>query len=71
MDLVAQQMNQVLEKKHPLVHMLFGRPGHLIVRGKHKKDQTSSQGVQPTPVVPTDEKKANVDSIPAVTPATE
>ncbi len=28
-DLVAQQLNQILNKRHPLIHMLFGRPGYI------------------------------------------
>ncbi len=31
-DLVARQMNQILEKRHPLLHMLTGRPGHIKVK---------------------------------------
>ena len=29
MDLVARQMNQILDKKHPLLHLMLGRPGHM------------------------------------------
>jgi phospholipid/cholesterol/gamma-HCH transport system substrate-binding protein len=29
LDLAAQQINQILDRKHPLVHMVFGRPGHI------------------------------------------
>jgi len=46
MDLVAQQMNQVLEKRHPLVHMIFGRPGHISLR-RHAQ-QTIEQTPQGT-----------------------
>ncbi len=28
-DLAARQMNQILDKKHPLFHMMVGRPGHV------------------------------------------
>jgi ABC-type transporter Mla subunit MlaD len=31
-DLVARQMNQILERRHPLLHMLTGRPGHIKVK---------------------------------------
>jgi ABC-type transporter Mla subunit MlaD len=32
LDLVAQQLNQILDKKHPLVHLIFGRPGELKMK---------------------------------------
>ncbi len=28
-DAVAKQLNQILDKRHPLLHMLVGRPGHI------------------------------------------
>lgn len=28
-DSVAKQLSQILDKRHPLIHMLVGRPGHL------------------------------------------
>lgn len=28
-NVAAKQMNQILDKKRPLLHLLFGRPGHL------------------------------------------
>lgn len=39
-DLAAQQMNQILDKKHPLMHMFFGRPGH--VKPGETNQQTAS-----------------------------
>jgi hypothetical protein len=29
LDLAAQQMNQILEKRSPLMHLMFGRPGYI------------------------------------------
>ncbi len=37
MDLVARQMNQILDKKHPLWHLMVGRPGHIKVQTKAVK----------------------------------
>lgn len=28
-DLAARQINQILDRRHPLLHMMFGRPGHV------------------------------------------
>jgi DNA repair exonuclease SbcCD ATPase subunit len=28
-DITARQLQQILDKKHPLIHMFLGRPGHL------------------------------------------
>lgn len=28
-DLAARQINQMLDKRHPLLHMMWGRPGHI------------------------------------------
>lgn len=32
LDLAAQQMNQILMKRSPLIHLLFGRPGYIKVK---------------------------------------
>lgn len=34
LDLAAQQMNQILEKRSPLFHLMFGRPGHVKLPSK-------------------------------------
>ncbi len=40
---VTLQVNQILNKKHPLVHLLFGAPGRLNVNAKlHKDNSTNS-----------------------------
>jgi phospholipid/cholesterol/gamma-HCH transport system substrate-binding protein len=50
-DMVALQLQQMLDKKHPLLRMIFGRPGHLpvpmtqsivITREKPAQDPKSS-----------------------------
>jgi hypothetical protein len=28
-DIAAQQLRQILDKRHPLLHMIFGRPGYI------------------------------------------
>jgi len=48
-------MNQVLEKKHPLVHLIFGRPGHIAVKRVQSKKTVRqtlpASGPQATPGV--------------------
>ena len=38
-DLAARQLNQILNKRFPLVHMMLGRPGHI-----DKKKSTAGEG---------------------------
>jgi len=47
LDLVARQLNQILEKRSPLLHMLMGRPGRVKDKDKNdkdKSDKTDSSG---------------------------
>lgn len=41
LDMAAQRMNQMLDKRSPLLHMLFGRPGKLS-KEKQKKNEHES-----------------------------
>lgn len=36
---VTMQVNQILNKRHPLLHLMFGAPGRLRVEAKHLKKQ--------------------------------
>lgn len=42
-DLAARQMNQILDKRHPLLHMLIGRPGR-VKADEEAKDKTKKEG---------------------------
>jgi ABC-type transporter Mla subunit MlaD len=33
-DLAARQINQILDRRHPLLHMMVGRPGHIKTAAK-------------------------------------
>jgi ABC-type transporter Mla subunit MlaD len=54
----VQQMHQILDQKHPLMHMMFGRPGH-IKEDKMAKDDKGSVVIQTTKV---DKGKDSKDS---------
>jgi len=43
LDLVAQQLNQILDKRAPLIHLMFGRPGQLkaMPAANNKKDKNT------------------------------
>lgn len=38
LDKVARQMNQILDKRFPMMHLMFGRPGHLPQKPVEKKE---------------------------------
>ena len=58
-DLLARQMNQILDKRHPLLHMLTGRPGHIKV----KKTEVEATVVSPPDIEPVHGQMENADSI--------
>jgi hypothetical protein len=42
---VSLQVNQILGKRHPLLHMIFGAPGKLDVKARlHKKQEQKKDG---------------------------
>ena len=41
-DTVAKQLNQVLNKRNPLFHMMFGRPGY-VKETKVKEEKTENK----------------------------
>lgn len=41
-DLAARQLNQILNKKRPLLHMIFGRPGYIKDAASDGKPQTGA-----------------------------
>jgi ABC-type transporter Mla subunit MlaD len=45
LDLAARQMNQILDQKHPLVHLIFGRPGSIKNADKLKNERKSKQSI--------------------------
>ncbi len=45
LDLAARQMNQILDQKHPLVHLIFGRPGSIKNADKMKHENKSKQSI--------------------------
>ena len=50
MQAPVKQMHQILDQKHPLMHMVFGRPGHIKgddVKEDVKKDTTDAQVTPP------------------------
>jgi hypothetical protein len=53
----VEQMHQILDQKHPLMHMMFGRPGH-IKEDKTVKDDKGNTVKQTTKV----ETSKDVDS---------
>jgi MlaD protein len=56
----VQQMHQILDQKHPLMHMMFGRPGHI----KEEKTVKDDKGnvVKQTTKVDKGKDKDNKDS---------
>jgi hypothetical protein len=40
----VSQMQQILDQKHPLMHMMFGRPGHLKEKKIEKTEKNSKDG---------------------------
>jgi hypothetical protein len=58
----VQQMHQILDQKHPLMHMMFGRPGH-IKEEKTVKDDKGNVVKQTTKVEKSkDSKDSDSDS---------
>jgi phosphoribosyl-dephospho-CoA transferase len=53
----VQQMHQILDQKHPLMHLMLGRPGHI----KEEKKVKDAQGnvVKQTTKVDADNKDGN------------
>lgn len=43
MDLAAKQLNQILDKRAPLLHMMVGRPGNLEEAKEAKKSKKTSE----------------------------
>lgn len=43
LDLAAVQINQILDKKHPLVHLLFGRPGSIKDARKVEQEEMTAK----------------------------
>jgi ABC-type transporter Mla subunit MlaD len=41
----VNQMHQILDQKHPLMHMMFGRPGHLKDKDKTEMAESSADKV--------------------------
>ncbi|MBX9693784.1 MAG: hypothetical protein K2Z81_15450 [Cyanobacteria bacterium] len=41
-DTVARQLNQIMNKRFPLVHLMFGRPGHVKTVDQETKDTKAS-----------------------------
>ncbi len=70
-DTVAKQLNQVLNKKNPLFHMMFGRPGY-IKETKVKEEKTENKAggeakkttVETTTTSPSDAPNSNWNDAP-------
>jgi ABC-type transporter Mla subunit MlaD len=45
----VQQVHQMLDRKHPLVHMIFGRPGHIKSQKNVTVESTVSDAQQQSP----------------------
>jgi ABC-type transporter Mla subunit MlaD len=63
MDTVAQQVNQVLDRRHPLVHMIFGRPGHISLRRTQKTVEQTQTPAQTQEKVTVNEEQKKPDAL--------
>jgi ABC-type transporter Mla subunit MlaD len=73
LDLAARQMNQILAKRSPLLHLMFGRPGYIKVEKRDEKSSTgaSSGAASKAGSIPASNPVSNPASIPVSTPALE
>ncbi|MBX3073924.1 MCE family protein [Candidatus Obscuribacterales bacterium] len=79
LDLAARQMNQMMNKRAPLLHMLFGRPGKLPKKKKSAKEVVKERLIEPSqkpkpitapvnlkPVLPEPQSETVVPAVPVV-----
>jgi phospholipid/cholesterol/gamma-HCH transport system substrate-binding protein len=62
MDLVSRQMNQILDKKHPLLHLMMGRPGHLKIETKTVKIEKAGNAVKAQDTVKVEDQAVKVET---------
>jgi hypothetical protein len=48
LDVAARQMNQIMDKRAPLLHMLFGRPGKIPKKRKSAKEVVKERLIEPS-----------------------
>ncbi|HEY9684013.1 MAG TPA: MlaD family protein [Oculatellaceae cyanobacterium] len=79
-DLVARQMNAILERKHPLVHMIFGQPGSMkrannvddMMEDSQRQKQKSKRNLLHRVLgKPDSDKEDESSAAPSVTPPVE
>ena len=68
---VTLQVNQILNKKHPLVHLLFGAPGRLSVEAKQLRKSKHSDGTAATAPGSTNPATSGGTSTTADTPVVD
>ena len=57
MQAPVNQVHQILDQKHPLVKMMFGRPGH--IKGEVDVDKKSDGTVEKETKIKSDKKDKN------------
>lgn len=65
-DMVARRLNQVLDKRNPLLHLIFGRPGKLKIKSTDIRDTEKPAGADDVKSIPDAKEMEDGQSIPSI-----